>query len=111
MRPFVAGAAIFLVVALPCSAQIPVTTAIAYDAANPPNSIVLTWEAIPTKKYNVLTTTALGQQPWQPLNAVPIYASNNLVRFSDQKDQTARFYKVVKLDTDPPQALGAVITL
>lgn len=89
---------------LPCAAQqIPVNSSIGYDAANPSNTIVLTWESIPTKLYNVLTTTALGQQPWQTLNASPIYSSNNLVRYRDTNNQPARFYKVVKLDTDPPE--------
>src|SRR5207244_273399 len=30
-------------------------------------------------------------------------ATNNLVRSPDQNNQAARFYKVVKLDTDPPE--------
>ncbi len=55
----------------------------------------------------MLTTTALGQQPWTSLNPNPIYASNNLVRFADTNDQSARFYKVVKLDTDPPEVWRA----
>ena len=92
-----------LLVVLPCAAQIPVTSSIAYDPANPTNQILLTWESIPGKQYNVLTTTALGQQPWQVLNSAPLFASNNLVKFRQPIDQTARFYKVVKLDTDPPE--------
>lgn len=95
---------ISLLLAFPCAAQqIPVNSSIGYEVANLSNSIVLTWESIPTKLYNVLTTTALGQQPWVPLNPSPIYSSNNLVRYRDTNSQPARFYKVVKLDTDPPE--------
>jgi hypothetical protein len=65
--------------------------------------VSLTWEAIPGKQYNVLSTIALGGQPWQTLNPAPLFASNNLVRFRNQNDRSARFYKVVKLDTDPPE--------
>jgi len=93
-----------LLLVLPCDAQqAPLNVSIGYEAANPSNNIVLTWESIPTKLYNVLTTTALGQQPWLPLNPSPIYSSNNMVRFRDTNNQPARFYKVVKLDTDLPQ--------
>jgi formylglycine-generating enzyme required for sulfatase activity len=83
--------------------QVPVTSLIAYEGTNSSSNIVLTWESIPTKLYNVLTTTALGPQPWQQLNASPIYSSNNLVRYRDPNNRPARFYKVVKLDTDPPE--------
>ncbi|MCX6913872.1 MAG: hypothetical protein NT167_12610, partial [Verrucomicrobia bacterium] len=79
----------------------PVPTTIAWDASNPTNKILLTWEAIPTKQYNVLTTTALGHS-WQSLTNGLLVASNNLVRFSTQPDQAARFYRIVKRDTDPP---------
>jgi hypothetical protein len=79
----------------------PVPTTIAWNASNPTNKILLTWEAIPTKQYNILTTTALGQ-PWQPLTNGVVVASNNLVRFSTQPDQAVRFYRIVKRDTDPP---------
>jgi formylglycine-generating enzyme required for sulfatase activity len=79
----------------------PVSTTITWDASNPTNKILLTWHAIPTKQYSVLTTTALGQ-PWQPLTNALLVASNNLVRFGTQADRGARFYRVVKRDTDPP---------
>ncbi len=93
-----------LLMVFPCAAQqIPIASSISYEGTNPSNNIVLTWESIPTKLYNVLTTTALGQQPWVPLNPSPIYSSNNLVRFRDTNSQPASFYKVVKLDTDPPE--------
>ncbi len=88
---------------LPCAAQqIPVASSIGYEGTNSVNNIVLTWESIPTKLYRVLTTTTLGQ-PWQNLTATPIYSSNNLVRYRDTNNLAARFYQVVKLDTDPPE--------
>jgi formylglycine-generating enzyme required for sulfatase activity len=90
--------------ALPCAAQtIPVHCDIGYEGGNPTNRVVLTWEAIPTKLYNVMASTALVQQPWQTLNPSPLYASNNLVRYHDTNSLPVRFYKVVKLDTDPPE--------
>lgn len=94
-----------LLLGLPCAAQTPIMSSIAYDANDPTNAIVLSWEAIPGKHYNVLTTTALGQQPWTVLNPSPIYASNNLVRFRDQNDQSARFYRIAKVDTEPPELI------
>ncbi len=99
-----------LLLAWPCAAQqIPLNSSIAYDVNDPTHVIVLTWEAIPTKHFNVLTAPALGQQPWKTLNPSPIYASNNRVRFPDAYDQTARFYQVVKLDTDPPEVWRAAL--
>jgi hypothetical protein len=79
----------------------PVSTSISWNASNPTNRILLTWYATPTKQYSVLTTAALGQ-PWQPLTNGLLVASNNLVRFGAQADRAARFYRVVKRDTDAP---------
>ena len=104
MKPSRYASLIALLLAWPCAAQpLPVSVSIAYDAGSTSNNIVLTWEAIPTKRYHIQTTTALFQQPWQTLTLTPIYASNNLVRFRDTNNQPARFYQVVKLDTDPPE--------
>jgi formylglycine-generating enzyme required for sulfatase activity len=90
-----------LLLALPAAAETAVSTAISYDRSNPTNQVLLTWDAIPTKQYRILTTTALGQ-PWQTLTNTPLVASNNLVRFRTRADATARFYRVAKLDTEPP---------
>src|SRR5438094_4847330 len=84
-----------LILALPATADIPVPTSISFDATNPTNKITLTWLAIPTKQYNVLTTTALGQ-PWQPLTNGLVAAANNLVRFGARADDAVRFYRIVK---------------
>ncbi len=75
--------------------------AISYDATNAANPILLTWEAIPTKLYRILTTTDL-RQPWQTLTNTPLVASNNLVRFPTRADAALRFYRLAKLDTEPP---------
>lgn len=88
--------------ALPAVADTPVVPGISYDPSNPTNQVLLTWEAIPTKQYRILTTTALGQ-PWQTLTNTPLAAPNNLVKFPTRADGTARFYKVAKLDTEPPE--------
>ncbi len=92
-----------LLFALPCHAQTAVNSSLAYDGGTPTNQLLLSWEAIPGKQYNVLTTPALGQNPWQVLNPAPLAASNNLVKFRDTNNHPARFYKVVKLDADPPE--------
>ncbi|MGO9202448.1 MAG: formylglycine-generating enzyme family protein, partial [Limisphaerales bacterium] len=95
-------AALALLLALTAAADnTPVSTTITWDASNPTNRILLTWYATPTKQYQVLTTTALGQ-PWQPLTNGLLVASNNLVRFGTQADRAARFYRVVKRDIDAP---------
>ena len=89
---------------LPCPAQlIPVHSDIGYEGGNSTNRVVLTWEALPTKLYNVLSATSLTQQAWQTLTPATLYASNNLVRFRDTNNLPVRFYKVVKLDTEPPE--------
>lgn len=91
-----------LLLTMTAAAETPVTTAISYDPGNPTNQVLLTWEAIPTKQYRILTTTALGQ-PWQTLTNTPLVASNNLVKFPARADAVARFYRVSKLDTEPPE--------
>lgn len=87
-----------------CSAgQIPVNGSIDYDAQNPSRGIVVTWEAIPGKLYEIQSTAELERQVWKPVTAAPIFATNNLVRFREQPNQSTRFYKIVKLDSDPPE--------
>ena len=87
---------------LPAAAETPIDTAITYNPATPTNQVLLAWEAVPSKQYRVQTTAALGQ-PWQTLTNTPLVASNNLVRFGTRADATARFYRVSKLDTEPPE--------
>src|SRR5947207_1396553 len=93
-----------MLLAFSAAGETPVSTAINFDPSYPTNQVLLTWEAIPTKQYRILTTTALGQ-PWQTLTNTPLVASNNLVRFRTPADAAARFYKVAKLDTEPPAIL------
>src|ERR1017187_4002813 len=84
---WISSACLFL--ALACPAVTPVSPAISYDPAKLTNQVLLTWEAIPTKQYRILTTTALNQ-PWQVLTNTPLVASNNLVKFSTRADATAQ---------------------
>ncbi|MBM3846790.1 MAG: hypothetical protein FJ405_10980 [Verrucomicrobia bacterium] len=93
LKPLLILASLLLM--LPGAAQqIPVNSSIGYDVANWSNSIVHTWESIPTTLYKIFTTTALGQQPWVPLNPSPICSSNNLVRFRDTNNHPTRFYRL-----------------
>ena len=96
------GLALSLVALEIRSQPLPVTSSIA-SVAGKPTAIVLSWEAIPGKQYNVLTTSTLGPAAWQALNVLPIYATNRLVSFAQQIAQTVGFYRVVKLDSDPPE--------
>lgn len=84
------------------AASVPVSVEILYDPAQPTTPVRLSWEAIPTKHYQLLTTPALGQA-WEALSATPVVASNNLVRFAAAADPVARFYQVAKLDTEAPE--------
>jgi formylglycine-generating enzyme required for sulfatase activity len=91
-----------LLMHLACSAETPVSSSISYDSTNSSNQVELTWVAIPSKPYRILTTTAFGQ-PWQTLPNTPLVASNNLIRLRTSADATARFYRVSKLDVEPPE--------
>ena len=80
----------------------PLAVEISYDAAQPAVPVLISWEAIPTKQYRILTTPALGQ-PWETLPGTPLVASNNLVKFATAADAVARFYRVAKVDTEAPE--------
>ena len=90
-----------LLFSLQADGEPPLAARITFDPATPANPVLLTWEAVPTKVYEVLSTTALGQ-PWQPVSGNPVLAERNWVRFATQAGATTRFYQVVKRDTDPP---------
>jgi len=70
-------ASALLLLALPAAAETAVSTAISYDRGNPTNQVLLTWEAIPTKQYRILTTTALGQ-PGPRSAGAPVLATEAL---------------------------------
>src|SRR5258708_5214936 len=74
-----------------------------YDGRSSSNQLVLGWEAVPDKQYNMLSTTALGQRAWQALNTQPLTSPKNLIRFTNGNDQAARFFKVSRIDTDAPE--------
>jgi formylglycine-generating enzyme required for sulfatase activity len=101
MKSIRSAVGVALLFNLDIEAQITGPTGITYAPSGTSNQVLLTWEAIPTKQYRVLTTAALDQ-PWETVANTPLVASNNLVRFSTRADGVTRFYRVSKLDTDAP---------
>jgi formylglycine-generating enzyme required for sulfatase activity len=85
---------------------LPEPSSIRFDSAG----VTISWPAVSSKQYNVLTTTVLGDIPWQILNSAPVVASNNLIKFPHQPDLSTRFFQVRKIDTEPPEVWRLVPT-
>jgi formylglycine-generating enzyme required for sulfatase activity len=89
-------------------AEGPFNCSIYYDAQSSANKIALAWPTTAGKAYIIRFTSALGQ-PWQTLTTTPLVAVTNRLSYRDQPDQQARFYQVVKLDTEPPGTIPGYI--
>ena len=79
-----------------CATTAPIACSISYDGTN---TVRIGCYPYPGKRYVIQTTTNLGQ-PWQV--AATLTATNNLLSCPFPVLSGARFFRVVKLDTDPP---------
>ena len=62
-----------------------------------PAPIVLTWEAVPGRSYNVLAAEAPNSGAWTTLNSAPLIAETNRQAYRDLNSLDNRFYRVVEL--------------
>jgi hypothetical protein len=75
------------------------------QVASESNSLVraeLGWQAEPPQQYNVLTTTNLLCGGWISTNQQPIPTTNLIGQFAVECSDSARFFKVKRLDTEGP---------
>ena len=63
-----------------------------------PAPIVLTWEAVPGRSYNVLAAEAPNSGAWTTLNSAPLIAETNRQVYRDLNSGGSRFYQVVALN-------------
>ena len=64
--------------------------------------LIISWDAIPGESYNVDAATELGGT-WSQLNAEPMLAQSDVESYSDQTTDPVKFYRVWKVDTEPPE--------
>jgi formylglycine-generating enzyme len=64
--------------------------------------IELGWQAEPPHRYHVLTTTNLLSGGWSSTNQQPIQTTNLIGQFAVECSDSARFFKVQRLDTEGP---------
>ncbi|MBM3882116.1 MAG: hypothetical protein FJ387_20745, partial [Verrucomicrobia bacterium] len=69
-----------------------------------PNQVLIAWEALAGKSYQLRTTTSL-LTPWQVLATDPavLQAQGASLSYTVPIEPGTRFFQVVKLDTEPPQ--------
>jgi formylglycine-generating enzyme required for sulfatase activity len=72
---------------------------------NGSNAVQIAWNAYPGKSYVIQSTTNLAR-PWQNAPTAPpiLTTTTNWLSYSFPVAPNAQFYKVVKLDTDGPEA-------
>jgi formylglycine-generating enzyme required for sulfatase activity len=75
----------------------PINCNIFFDGTN---TVQIAWNAFPGQSYVIQTTTNLTQ-PWQ--SSEPFTAISNAIYQPFPMSASARFFKVVKLDTDGPE--------
>jgi formylglycine-generating enzyme required for sulfatase activity len=79
-----------------CAITAPIACSISFDGTN---TVRIGWYPDPGKSYVIQSTTNLAQS-WQ--NGATLTATNNLLSCPFPVLSGARFFRVVKLDTDPP---------
>src|SRR5687768_11088750 len=84
---------------VPCGGEPIINLSVSYGGGSPTDGFVLTWESSVGERYYLLRTRALASAGWQAVNGVPLMSSSNRVTFVDANDQSARFYRVLKLET------------
>jgi hypothetical protein len=82
-----------------CGGEPIINLSISYGGRSPMNGFVLTWESSVGERYYLLRTRALAPDGWQAVNGVPLMSSGNRMTLMDANDQSARFYRVLKLET------------
>ena len=65
------------------------------EAARP---VVVSWQAVPGKSYNLLSTERLDPAAWAALNPAPLVAETNQQVYRDTNGGSSRFYQVVELN-------------
>ena len=82
----------------------PVATTISLQAAVGSNEVLLVWHAQRGKSYVVKAVDDLQGKPWQLLTPTPLVAPTNRLSWQEPITESSRFYQVVKLDTEAPNA-------
>lgn len=86
--------------------QLDVPVAITGSPGRQSPRVTVTWETVPGKTYNLLTSEQLGSL-WVSTNVSRIKASSTITEFSEGTDREMRFYRVREQAT-PPGNTGAI---
>lgn len=84
--------------------DIQATIALSPDYQGEGSEFIISWDAIPGKWYNVGAATQLDGN-WSTLNPGPIVAQSGEAAYRDQTASPVMFYRVRKLDTEPPEVV------
>ncbi|MDP2897145.1 MAG: choice-of-anchor Q domain-containing protein [bacterium] len=68
------------------------------------SEFIISWDSLAGKWYNVEAATQLDGD-WSTLNPDPIVAQSGEATYRDQTTSPVRFYRVRKLDTEPPEVV------
>lgn len=75
----------------------PIDVTIANDSVNS-NAVVVSWETVPGKYYNLISTAGLEPSFWMTVNQAPLLAQTNRLNFLDTNATDFRFYRVMELN-------------
>ncbi|MHC1769469.1 MAG: SUMF1/EgtB/PvdO family nonheme iron enzyme [Verrucomicrobiia bacterium] len=96
-------AVFFLAAPILARAETPISSSIATAEST---SVNISWMAVPGKSYALKTSRSLASE-WEVLATQPVRltATTNRLSYTVPIEDQVRFYRVVKLDTEPPQVL------
>ncbi len=84
--------------------KIPGWITLSSDYQGEGSELVISWDSIPGKSYSIMVTDELDGD-WTELNPEPVVVPSQLGTYKDQTTSGIRFYRVRKLDTDPPEVV------
>ena len=78
--------------------------ALSLDYQGPGSELVMTWFPLSGKSYNIEAAVDLTG-PWSALNPQPVLGQQTVQTYRDQTSEPVRFYRIRKLDTEPPEVV------
>lgn len=80
------------------------TITLSRDYQGPGSEFIITWFPLSGKSYNIEAAADLTG-PWATLNAQPVVGQQTVETYRDQTAEPVRFYRIRKLDTEPPEVI------
>ncbi len=103
-RVIIVAFSVFLLCSGAFGVELKPTIALSPDYQGPGSELIITWFPLSGKSYNIEAAAQLTG-PWAALNPQPLLGEETVQTYRDQTPEPVRFYRIRKLDTEPPEVV------